>query len=605
MLIGVMAILGSLLAIASRNIYVDRLSTELVREAQLVGEALPKLGAADPAISIIDPVSDRLALLIGARITIFGADGSVLGDSALDPLAIASQGRQLAIPTLDADDEPPRVQQRALRGTNSLVVVAPVRHARGLAVQLAVPLDQIDASVNRIQRSFAVATFATAVLVAAVGFIVASRIAQPLAELRRQATAVTAGHLNVEVIPSATRELGDLGRAFNAMTRQLAASRTERDRARSRLEAMLANLHEGIVITDERGGVIRLNAAASRFLAHNGDVPFGQPLLQVSRDHEIASLLRRALTADEGAETPTTTIEHGRSGRTLEATAQRLDDAGEHLGLLVLRDVTDLRRLELMRREFVANVSHELRTPLASIKALVETLEAGAIDDQAVAGDFLHRIVGEVDRLATLVDDLLDLARLESGRITIRPEPLTPGDLLGRALDRLRPHTDRARLTLSLDVALDLPRVHADRARVEQVLINLVHNATKFTAPGGEITVSARVESNRYLNISVRDSGVGIAADEVPRLFERFYKVDKARRSDGTGLGLAIAKHIVQVSGGTIWAESQPGRGSTFSFTLPFADDERQPVSSVHQETSPRPPEASVHPDNADDARQR
>ncbi len=237
---------------------------------------------------------------------------------------------------------------------------------------------------------------------------------------------------------------------------------------------------------------------------------------------------------------------------------------------MVIRDVTEIRRLEGIRREFVANVSHELRTPLASIKALVETLEAGAIDDPAVATDFLRRVVGEVDRLAALVDDLLDLARLETGRVTLHREPLDPADLLWRAAERLRPQIERARLRLEVPVRAELPPVYADRARIEQVLLNLIHNAIKFTPAGGTITVDA-VESGPVLQVTVRDTGVGVSTEELPRVFERFYKADKARRSDGTGLGLAIAKHIVQVHGGTIWVESAPGEGASFTFTLPLA----------------------------------
>ena len=232
--------------------------------------------------------------------------------------------------------------------------------------------------------------------------------------------------------------------------------------------------------------------------------------------------------------------------------------------------MTELRRLELVRKEFVANVSHELRTPLASIRAVVETLEAGAIDDPTVAMDFLGRIVGEVDRLAALVDELLDLARLESGRITLKLDSIDPHTLITAGVERLRPQIERARLRLVSDVGHDLPAVLVDRARIEQVLLNLVHNAIKFTPAGGTIQVSAE-RTGDAIEVTITDTGVGIPEAELPRVFERFYKSDKARRSDGTGLGLAIAKHIVHAHAGTIRATSKPGEGSSFSFTVPVA----------------------------------
>jgi two-component system phosphate regulon sensor histidine kinase PhoR len=238
--------------------------------------------------------------------------------------------------------------------------------------------------------------------------------------------------------------------------------------------------------------------------------------------------------------------------------------------VVLLQDLTELRRLERARRDFVANISHELRTPLASLKALSETLQEGAIEDPAVAKDFLEKINAETDRLAQMVNELSELSRIESGEVPLSIEPIFLAEAVKRVVERLKAQADRAGLSLVVDIPSDLPEALADRERIEQVLVNLIHNAIKFTPPGGQINIAAKAEGDD-IQVSVADTGVGIPADDLPRIFERFYKADKARAGGGTGLGLAIAKHIVEAHGGRIWAESIEGRGSTFTFTLPQA----------------------------------
>jgi two-component system phosphate regulon sensor histidine kinase PhoR len=256
----------------------------------------------------------------------------------------------------------------------------------------------------------------------------------------------------------------------------------------------------------------------------------------------------------------------------------------------MLQDLTRIRRLETVRRDFISNISHELRTPLAGLKALVDTLRDGALEDPPAARRFLDRMETEADALTQMVKELLELSRIESGRVPLRLRPTPVANVILPPIERLTPQAERAKLTIDVDLPAELPLVLAEEQRIQQVVTNLVHNALKFTPEGGRITVKCsrlQVKSSGtaqpstpnlepgtlpegdWVLVSVQDTGIGIPEDDLDRIFERFYKTDRARSSGGTGLGLAIAKHIVQGHGGQIWAESVEGKGSTFFFCLP------------------------------------
>lgn len=555
--------LGTAIVASVRKLYVERLSAQLTDEARLAASALaPTIGTGTDS-TVIDPLVKHLGSGIDGRVTVIAADGRVLGDSAADPAALANQSSRPEVRAALAGigGAVGRSQDDA-----SLAIAVATATSPAVVVRISLPLGGVDAAVNRVQRDIVGLAIAGAAIAAAVAIFVSARITRPLDALRLHASRVSTGHLDVTTPAVAPRELADLARSFNTMTSRIRELVLDAERSRSRLEAIFASLSDGVVIVDERGIVRGLNAAATRMLETNPVWAVGHPFVVAARDHDLVQLMDRAFA---GSEARTATIEYARGGRAIEATAQLVTGSHERFGIVVLRDVTALHRLETMRREFVANVSHELRTPLASIRAVVETLEAGAIDDPPAAAEFLQRIIGEIERLTSLVNDLLELGKAQSGRLALKLERLAPHDLIPAGAERLRPQVDRAGLELVVDVPADLPFVVADRTRIEQVLINLIHNAIKFT-PAGRITVSARTDGDA-LRVSVEDTGVGIPESELPRVFERFYKTDRARRSEGTGLGLAIAKHVVQAHGGTIAVASQPGKGSRFEFTLPLA----------------------------------
>ena len=352
-------------------------------------------------------------------------------------------------------------------------------------------------------------------------------------------------------------------------TAQLRAAATEAQTTRSAIEAerdrlrtLLAELGDAIVFADRDEVVQLANRSAVRMF---GGELVGRRLVEVVRDHETLEAIDGARRGRESA----AQVERGGGRRVLRVSAKPLG-GGEIL--LAIQDLSSIRRLETQRRDFVANVSHELRTPLASLRAMVETLQDGAIGDRAAALDFLARIHQEVDGLSQLVNELLALSRIESGEERLDTPAVPPRLLLERCAERMAPLAERAGVTLALEPAHELPAVRADPEQIGRVLTNLVHNALRFTPAGGTVTLGATADDGQ-VGLWVRDTGVGIDPDDLERVFERFYKADRARATGGTGLGLAIAKHIVQAHGGSIAAASDgPGRGSTFIFTLPRAE---------------------------------
>jgi two-component system phosphate regulon sensor histidine kinase PhoR len=372
------------------------------------------------------------------------------------------------------------------------------------------------------------------------------------------------GNLNQEIAASSRDEVGDLARAFNRMAAKLKEAMSLVTAERDRMAIVLESMGDAIFVVGRDGRVTMTNKAAERVLQVPRDAAIGRTFIEAVRDYEVDALLQQCL---EKKEQRTGLVEVRSKKQLLGVIATPFpEEAG---CLLLIQDLTELRKLETVRRDFIANLSHELRTPIASLKALGETLRDGAIDQPSVAKDFVGKMNVEIDRLAQMVQEMGDLSRIESGEAPLQKTPVNAADVAARAVERLKAQSERAGLQIKVDIVTGLPKVSADEARIEQVLVNLVHNAIKFTPPGGRITVSGKSEGHNLI-VSVSDTGVGISEDDLPRVFERFYKADRARAGGGTGLGLAIAKHVVEAHGGRIWVESMEGKGSTFSFTLPL-----------------------------------
>lgn len=334
----------------------------------------------------------------------------------------------------------------------------------------------------------------------------------------------------------------------------------------ARLESIVTGLRDGVLIVDADLTIISINPAAAFQFRTTVESAIGRPLVEVARDFDLVRIAQESV--ERGAE-QATPIDFRRAGRQFNVRVAPISGADPRLAVIVVQDVTETRQLENVRKDFVANVSHELRTPLASIRVLVETLADGAIDDPDVSTQFLNRVVNEVDRLNELIEDLLDLGRLESGRLPLKRSPITVRRVIDDAIDRVQLQARDAQIHITTDIADSLPEIEVDISRMEQVMVNLLANAIKFSPVGAQIEVRSGRDAEDIW-IAVQDHGEGILPDDLPRIFERFYKVDRARITGGTGLGLAIAKHIVGAHGGTLSAESEFEKGSVFTVRLPL-----------------------------------
>jgi two-component system, OmpR family, phosphate regulon sensor histidine kinase PhoR len=358
------------------------------------------------------------------------------------------------------------------------------------------------------------------------------------------------------------RELQNLSSAVNLLLSTFNVKHSTMDAERARLATVLDQITDGVLIADSNGMIQFANPASGRLFQTSK--PVGRSIAEVVRHHQLVEAWRRSqqtrLLQSESVEVPT-------RHQFLQLVV--IPDRHSSGSLLLVQDLTRIRRLETVRRDFISNLSHELRTPLASLKALTETLQDGALEDPPAARRFIEQIQIEVDALSQMVTELLELSRIESGRLTLDLRPVAPHDLLHSAAKRMRLHADRAGLDLRVECTENLPQVAIDLQRLEQVLVNLIHNAVKFTREGGEIVLLGEAGSGE-VRFGVQDTGIGIPAEDVSRIFERFYRVDKSRTGSGTGLGLSIAKHIVEAHKGRIWVDSVEGQGSTFRFTIPI-----------------------------------
>jgi len=402
-------------------------------------------------------------------------------------------------------------------------------------------------------------------LAAAVFMLIASRRERALVrQVTEGARRMAEGELDQRLVSSPYHQPGDLTEEFNRMSEVIESKVRASEAERRQMAVAIDTMGDGVIVVDSETTVTLVSRAAEWLLGINAQTARGRPLAQVVRDPEVLNLVDAAAGTRRMQRAE---LELLYERRYLDVIATPVSGNDREDIVLTIRDVTRARQIETTRREFVSNVSHELRSPLASANAMVEILESGAIDDRETALDFLKRIRGDVTRMTSLVDELLELSSLESGQMPVHLGPVSVNDVLNEIVERFQLAASSDGIELLCNSEGNLPHVMGEQRRLEQVLTNLVENALRFTSDGGTITLSAKQEFG-WVTVTVADTGVGIPREHLPHIFERFYKVERSRRDQGTGLGLAISKHLVQAQGGDISATSIEGEGSEFRVKL-------------------------------------
>ena len=540
-------------------------------EERVRGEATA-LAASRQAVSGVPSEIQAVTARVLAQeeaVIVLGAGGSVL--YASPGSEIASVQRAPEVRAALNGSPASEVRHSPETGDALLYVAVPVtRNGETIgALRISAPRTAVADAQRDVVFVVGVGGAAALVAAALLGLTVTGPLRSSVRELTGLSRRLASGSLAARNDQAPAPDIEELAVAIHDMAENLERRIVETYQDRDTFAAIIHAMADGLVVTDHDGNVTLINPAAAQVFNVTASEAVGQRFMEVVRDYEIADVYRKVLATRRQQ---TGQSDYGPDPRRLHMVAAPIEEKAGSSVMVIIQDRTEALRLEEARREFVANVSHELRTPLASIKAAVEALQAGAVDDRDLASDFLHRINVEVDELTDMVQRLMDLARIETGRARFVKEPLELGTLIEDTVDRLRPQAQRKDLTVTVEVPAGLPPVMADRSSVLEVLINIVGNAIKFTPAGGAIGLTVR-PGEAELEVSVRDNGVGIASEHMPYIFQRFYKGDRSRSSQGIGLGLALAMHLVQAQGGRIWAESEPGAGAAFHFTLPLSEE--------------------------------
>jgi two-component system, OmpR family, phosphate regulon sensor histidine kinase PhoR len=557
---------------ALEDAYTDAAGERLQIAARMVAENGSSGFAADP--TELSQTAGRVGRAMGVRITLVRPDGTVLADTREDASKMENHARRSEIAAALQGNDEQIARFSTTLGERMLYFATPVRSSGRVVgvVRAAVGTSEIDQEFAHTRNAMIGAAGVVALLGAAIGWWLARRFAEPIGDLSEGARRIAGGELHEKLAVPDVDELAALAESLNLLAGQLEERRHAIGRKGYEQEAVLASMAEGVLAVDSEERVISLNRAAAAALVGGKQTDMrGRNLQEVVRNADLRRFASRALESSEPIEDDLVLLGDREKILHVRGTALRDGDGRSVGAVIVLGDVTEFRLLERLRRDFVANVSHELKTPIASIKGFVETLLDGALDDPEDAARFLKIVAGQADRLNSIIEDLLALSKIERSE-EAADLPLEPTDVkkvLEAAINDCQTKAAERRIEVRLNCD-DRIQATANSPLLEQAVVNLLDNAIKYSEPGSAVRIVS-AQSPAEVTIAVVDQGCGIEAEHLPRLFERFYRVDRARsrKLGGTGLGLAIVKHIVAAHHGRITVESAFGAGSTFTIHLP------------------------------------
>ena len=557
---------------AMRHFFLDRTTDDLnVRAILLEKQVIAHIAPLDP------PTVDSICKAIGGqsatRFTIILPSGKVIGDSQETPRLMDNHAKRPEIAKALNGDIGSSIRYSDTLLQHMMYVARPLKKNGTIqaVIRASIPITSIDQELRSIQLKIAIGGFLIAMFATGISFLISRRITRPIVAMKKSADHFANGKFNHRLTAPDSEEMSGLAEALNQMASQLDNRIKTIINQRNELKTVLSSMTEGVVAVDKKERIISMNQAASELFECDPDRGQGQDIGEVVRNLPLQQLIRKAISDREPNEDDIVLYQNGE--RKLNLKSSPLIDAGrEHIGtLVIINDVTQLRRLENIRKDFVANVSHEIKTPLTAIKGFVETLHQGNVESSDETDRFLGIVNKHVNRLVSVIEDLLLLSRIEQEDESnaIQLEIGNIKDVFQSAFQICRSKSEEKNIDVRFDSDQSMT-AHFNPTLIEQAVVNLLDNAIKYSDPDSIIDVKA-IQDDSEIIISVKDQGSGIAQKHLPRLFERFYRVDKARsrKLGGTGLGLAIVKHITQAHGGHVAVESELGKGSTFYIYLP------------------------------------